>query len=126
MSRTELRAQAAAYHEERDKKTTRARGDWMRCCCALLPCSDTLLSHLAQILRTYSRRDRSGQKSTRNVNDAVAQITNLVLLVLNGSLHRCVQLPVNRCVKLPVKALTSVKPNSKAADSRLTHCYHIE
>ena len=29
MSRTELRAQAAAYHEERDKKTTRARGDWM-------------------------------------------------------------------------------------------------
>ena len=30
MSRTELRAQAAVsiMHEERDKKTTRARGDW--------------------------------------------------------------------------------------------------
>eukprot|EP00964_Phaeocystis_antarctica_P100772 scaffold66344_cov68-Phaeocystis_antarctica.AAC.2 len=29
MSHTEFPAQAAVYHEERDKKTTRARGDWM-------------------------------------------------------------------------------------------------
>ena len=29
MSHTEFRAQAAVYHEERDKKTTRARSDWM-------------------------------------------------------------------------------------------------
>ena len=29
MSHTEFPAQAAVYHEEQDKKTTRARGDWM-------------------------------------------------------------------------------------------------